>query len=69
MAEGQVVSFHQLKKKKNQNKINCMGSISCQAKNGDVAFMVSGTNPCFYNAIPPVLQLMFKISQVNTSTL
>lgn len=44
-----------------------MGSISCQAKNGDIAFIVSGTNPRFYNAVPPVLQLMLKISQVNTS--
>jgi len=71
MAKGQVVSFHQLKikkKKNNQNKIDCMGSISCQAKNGDIAFIVSGTNPCFCNAIPPVLQVMLKISQVNTST-
>lgn len=54
---------------KNPSKeTDCMGSIFCQAKNGDIAFIVSGTNPRFYNAIHPVLQMMPKINQVNTCT-
>lgn len=60
MAEGQVVSFHQLKiknkqtksinqtknnNKKTPNETEGMGSISCQAKNRDIAFIGPGTNP------------------------
>lgn len=42
-----------------------MGSLY-QAKNGDGAVILPG-NSCFHNPMPIVLQLMFKISQVNTS--